>query len=114
MNNEANLASGGSEFSDSSSSVSIDDFPPNFPTTAVAGGLLAVVTTPATGRATSRLLQLSNEAEGVDDDDDGPTPLFDNESTTMVTIMEASDCEDFPGKFTNSELYPITSLLMNF
>ena len=100
MNSEAaNLASGGSEFSDSSSSVSIDDFPPNFGAStaaSAAAGLLAMVT-PA-GQGSRLLSKLSNEAA-----DDSPTgnALFENDSTTtMVTLMEASDCEDFPGKFT--------------
>lgn len=80
MNAEVNLASGGSEFSDSSSSVSIEDFP--------VTNMLAVVTSGA-GRK-SRLLPATNNT------------LFETTEeeaeAAMVTLMEASsDCEDFAG-----------------
>ena len=87
---EANLASGGSEFSDSSSSVSIDDLPPTFGCNQ-SSGLLAVVTTPATPSTTpprSRLLHISGGSTG--------DSLFVNDST-MMTLMEASDCDEFTG-----------------
>lgn len=86
MNGEATtLASGGSEFSDSSSSVSIDDFPANNSTT----GLLTVVTT-TRRTASQKQRHLTPSA----------TTLFEaEEAGTMVTLMEASDCEDFPGTF---------------
>ena len=90
---EANLASGGSEFSDSSSSVSIDDLPPTFGSQAAGPtGLLAVVTAPSMASTTSsrsRLLHIS----GVQNNEG----LFTNDST-MMTLMEASDCEEFTGK----------------
>ena len=70
---EVNLASGGSEFSDSSSSVSIDDI---VPTTLAVGSL----------GARSRFLHTSAET------------LFNGEP--MVTLMEASDDgEDLQGKY---------------
>ena len=70
---EVNLASGGSEFSDSSSSVSIDDI---VPTTLAVGSL----------GARSRFLHTSSDT------------LFNGEP--MVTLMEASDDgEDLQGKY---------------
>lgn len=86
MNGEAVLASGGgggSEFSDSSSSVSIDDFPANN----TAGLLTLAVTTTRKGSSQKRHLTPTS-----------PTTIFEAEQAgTMVTLMEASDCEDFPG-----------------
>ena len=72
---EANL--GGSEFSDSSSSVSIEDLPPSAFSAHSPAGLLTVVT-PHTG------------SNGLDN-----TLLADE--TSMVTLMEASDCDDITG-----------------
>ena len=87
MNGEAVLASGGgggSEFSDSSSSVSIDDFPANN----TAGLLTLAVTTTRKGSSQKRHLTPTS-----------PTTIFEAEQAgTMVTLMEASDCEDFPGR----------------
>jgi hypothetical protein len=95
MNNssETNLASGGgSEFSDSSSSVSIEDLPPTtFSTTGAPSGLLAFVTSTipsASSGGRSRMLNLSTGGM-----------FSSNDSTTMMTLMEASDCDDFTGDY---------------
>ena len=101
---EANLASGGSEFSDSSSSVSIDDLPPTFGCNQ-SSGLLAVVTTPATPSTTpprSRLLHISGGSTG--------DSLFVNDST-MMTLMEASDCDEFTGMTKYDFYYAFTLFL---
>ena len=104
--NEANLASGGacSEFSDSSSSVSTDELPPTFGSSnrtgsiSSAGGLLALVTAPATTTngfsSRSRLLHIGGGVSSTSDSGN----LFSND-TTMISLMEASDCDDFTGKF---------------
>ena len=76
-NGEANL--GGSEFSDSSSSVSIEDLPPSAFSAHSPGGLLTVVT-PHSG---------SNSLTN--------TLLADEATASMVTLMEASDCDDITG-----------------
>ena len=77
--NEANL--GGSEFSDSSSSVSIEDLPP-FSAHSPAG-LLTVVTPHSASVGGSNGLENS---------------LLAHEATaSMVTLMEASDCDDIAG-----------------
>ena len=105
--NEANLTSGGacSEFSDSSSSVSTDELPPTFGSSNRAGsissggGLLALVTTaPATTTngfgSRSRLLHIGGGVSSTSGDSGN---LFSND-TTMISLMEASDCDDFTGK----------------
>ena len=74
---EANL--GGSEFSDSSSSVSIEDLPPSAFSAHSPAGLLTVVT-PHGG---------SNGLEN--------TFLGGEAAASMVTLMEASDCDDIAG-----------------
>ena len=106
--NEANLASGHgacSEFSDSSSSVSTDELPPTFGLASnraggisSGGGLLALVTTaPATTTngfgSRSRLLHIGGGVSSTSDSGN----LFSND-TTMISLMEASDCDDFTGK----------------
>lgn len=74
---EANL--GGSEFSDSSSSVSIEDLPPSSAFSAHSpAGLLTVVT--PQGPANLETTFLGHEA-----------------AASMVTLMEASDCDDIAG-----------------
>ena len=74
---EANL--GGSEFSDSSSSVSIEDLPPSSAFSAHSpAGLLTVVT--PQGSANLETTFLGHEA-----------------AASMVTLMEASDCDDIAG-----------------
>ena len=106
--NEANLTSGGacSEFSDSSSSVSTDELPPTFGSSNRAGsissggGLLALVTTaPATTTngfgSRSRLLHIGGGVSSTSGDSGN---LFSND-TTMISLMEASDCDDFTGKW---------------
>ena len=97
---EANL--GGSEFSDSSSSVSIEDLPPSAFSAHSPAGLLTVVT-PHSG------------SNGLDN-----TLLADEATASMVTLMEASDCDDiagfnfdtnlsFPSSFSSSKVQQVFS-----